>query len=84
MLYVDVTINSLNIMNPTMLKALRMGFKKPPETMESVKVAGRLAYLVDTWKVLTKDTWVLNTVQGYQIPYKKKYWRGTKFGDLAN
>ena len=49
-----------------------MGFKRPPEKMESVKVAGRLAYLVDTWKVLTKDAWVLNTVQGYQIPLTGK------------
>ena len=59
-------------MNPMMLKAWGMGFKKPPETMESVKVAGRLAYLVNTWKVLTKDTLVLNTIQGYQIPLTGK------------
>ena len=72
MLYIDVTINSLNITNPMMLKAWGMGFKRPPQTMESVKVAGRLAYLVDTWKVLTKDNWVLNTVQGYQIPLTGK------------
>ena len=31
-------------------------------------VAGRLASFVDTWKVLTKDTWVLNAIEGYQIP----------------
>ena len=48
------------------------GFKRPSETMESVKVAGRLAYLVNTWKMLTKEIWVLNTIQGYQIPLTGK------------
>ena len=28
-------------------------------------VAGRL--FLDTWKVLTKDTWVLNAIECYQI-----------------
>ena len=60
--------NSLNVQNPIMLKAWGMGFKEPSKTMDSVKVAGRLAYLVDTWKVLTKDTWVLTVIEGYQIP----------------
>ena len=60
--------NSLNVQNPITLKAWGMGFKEPPKTMDSVKVAGRLAYIVDTWKVLTKDTWVLNAIEGYQIP----------------
>ena len=31
-------------------------------------VSGRLASFVDTWKMLTKDTWVLNAIEGYQIP----------------
>ena len=53
-----------------MLKAWGMGFKGPPETLKSQKVAGRLAHLVDTWNVLTKDTWVLNAIEGYQIPLK--------------
>ena len=53
-----------------MLKAWGMGFKGPPETLKSQKVAGRFAHLVDTWKVLTKDTWVLNAIEGYQIPLK--------------
>ena len=32
-------------------------------------VAGRLASFLDTWKVLTRDTWVLNAIEGYQIPF---------------
>ena len=36
--------------------------------MDSGKVAGRLAYLVNIWKVLTKVTWVFNAIEGYQIP----------------
>ena len=34
-------------------------------------VAGRLASFADTWKVLTEDLWVLNTIEGYQIPFKE-------------
>ena len=48
-----------------------MGFKKPPKEMETLMVAGRLASFVDTWNVLTGDLWVLNTVVGYQIPFKE-------------
>jgi len=33
-------------------------------------VAGRLASFVNSWKVLTKDLWVLDTIKGYQIPFK--------------
>ena len=29
-----------------------------------MKVAGRLAHLVDTWKVLTKHPWVLIVIKG--------------------
>ena len=29
--------------------------------------AGRLAHYLENWKILTKDQWVLNTVQGYQL-----------------
>ena len=32
-------------------------------------VAGRLAKFVNTWKVLTQDSWVLQTVKGFQIPF---------------
>ena len=47
-----------------------MGFKVPPKVKEPLKVAGRLASFIDTWKVLTGDIWVLNTIVGYQIPFK--------------
>ena len=33
-------------------------------------VAGRLASFINTWKVLTKDLWVLDTIKGYQMPFK--------------
>ena len=67
-MYVNMSKDPFIVQNPMMLKAWGMGFKGPPKTMESVKVAGRLAYLLDTWKMLTKDTWVLNATEGYQIP----------------
>lgn len=53
-----------------LLKAQSMGFKVPPKVKEPLKVAGRLASFIDTWKVLTGDIWVLNTIVGYQIPFK--------------
>ena len=36
-------------------ESMEIGIQKAQETMESGKVIGRLAYLVDTWKVLTKQ-----------------------------
>ena len=52
------------------LKAQSMGFISPPKAMESLMVAGRLASFIDAWKVLTRDFWVLETIKGYQIPFK--------------
>ena len=43
------------------------GPKLPGDTAE---VAERLASFIDTWKVLIGDTWVLNTIVGFQIPFK--------------
>ena len=53
-----------------LLKAQSMGFIVPPKVKEPLKVAGRLASFIDAWKVLTGDIWVLNTIVGYQIPFK--------------
>ena len=51
-----------------LVKVREMGFRVPPKAKAPIKVVGRLASFVDTWKVLTKDTWVLDAIQGYQIP----------------
>ena len=51
-------------------KAQSMGVKSPPKVMESLMVTKRLASFVDAWKVLTGDLWVLDTIVGYQIPFK--------------
>ena len=45
-----------------------MGFILPTQTELPLKVAGRLAHFINTWKVLTKDSWVLQAVKGFQIP----------------
>ena len=58
--------------NPMLLKAREMGFVVPPRAKVPSEVAGRLASFVDTWKVLTKDTWVLDAIQGYHIPFSGK------------
>ena len=60
-----------SVANPTLQKTLGMGFVVPPKAREPFKMAGRLASFVDTWKVLTKDTWELNAIEGYQIPHFK-------------
>jgi len=31
------------------------------------EVAGRLAHFVNTWRVLTKDNWVLQAVRGFKF-----------------
>ena len=49
-------------------KAKGMGFVLSPLTEVSLMVAGRLAKFVNIWKVLTQDSWVLQTVKGFQIP----------------
>ena len=50
-------------------KAKGMGFVLSPLTEASLMVAGRLAKFVNTWKVLTQDSWVLQTVKGFQISF---------------
>ena len=45
-----------------------MGLRVPSKVKVSLRMAGRLACFMDTWKVLTKDTWVLDAIQEYQIP----------------
>ena len=37
--------------------------------MAQHKLAGRLAHHLSNWQVLTKDQWVLNTVQGYSLDF---------------
>ena len=32
-------------------------------------IAGRLSYFTPNWKILTKDPWVLNCIQGYTIEF---------------
>ena len=38
---------------------------------QSPCTAGRLAKHLDNWKVITQDPWVLQTVQGYKIPFQR-------------
>ena len=48
--------------SPILSKAREIGFRVPPKGKVPLMVAGRLASFIETWKVLTKDTWVLNTI----------------------
>jgi len=51
---------------PYVVQTKGMGFILPPHTEVSLKVAGRLA---NTWRVLTRDNWVLQAIKGFQIPF---------------
>ena len=53
-------------------KSAKHGVQKSTKGKGAFKVAGRLAQFIDTWKMLTGDTWVLNTIKGYLIPLKGK------------
>ena len=53
-------------------ESAKHGVQNPPKAREPLKVTGRLAQFIDTWKVLTGDTWILNTIKGYAIPLKGK------------
>ena len=48
--------------NHILLKAQSMGFKSPQKTKECLMVARRLASFVNSWMVLIKDLWVLDTI----------------------
>ena len=46
--------------------------KLPTEVTTSVfPQAGKLQYFLDPWKQLTQDSWILDTVRGYQIPFRE-------------
>ena len=40
-----------------------------PPKYQPVSVAGRLCHFVSNWERLTKDRWILSTVQGYRIEF---------------
>ena len=45
------------------------GFTEPQTAQLSLGVARRLNHFVNNWKVITTDKWVLDCVQGFQIPF---------------
>ena len=45
--------------------------------VQLLRVAGRLGQFIDTWKVLTNDLWVLQTVKGFRIPFASLPTQGT-------
>jgi len=46
-----------------------MGFSQPSVAQLALAVAGRLVHFVSNWRVLTSDAWVLETIQGFRIPF---------------
>jgi len=52
-----------------LLKMQEIGFSQPSVAQLALAVAGRLVHFVSNWRVLTSDTWVLEAIQGFQIPF---------------
>ena len=46
--------------------------QQPAEQVKSLPQAGKLKYFVQAWKDLTQDPWVLETIQGYRIPFREQ------------
>jgi len=46
----------------------QQGFMKLQAAQLSLNVAGRLSHCMKNWQTLITDTWVIETVQGFQIP----------------
>ena len=49
-----------------------MGFTLPAQVEMPARLAGRLTHFINAWKVLTTDSWVLQTIKGFQIPFVGK------------
>ena len=53
------------------IKADYLPFPTLSPIEQSHCTAGRLAKHLDNWKAITQDPWVLQTVQGYKIPFQR-------------
>ena len=58
--------------NHIMQKLHATGFATHQSLQSSLPVAGKLRHFVGNWQVLTADQWVLNTVQGFLIPFREE------------
>ena len=58
--------------NHIMQKLHATGFATHQSLQSSLPVAGKLRHFVGNWQVLTADHWVLNTVQGFLIPFREE------------
>ena len=65
-------MSNITIVNHMLHKAKGMGFVLPSQAEIPLMVAGGLAHFVNTWKALTKHTWILQAVKGFQIPFLGK------------
>ena len=53
---------------------------RPVVQTDNLPPAGRLKSHISTWKVITGDPWVLNTVRGYQVDFLAKPHQGVLHG----
>ena len=40
--------------------------------MKTLPQAGKLQYFIHKWEHLTQDPWILDTIQGYRIPFREQ------------
>lgn len=64
-------LKKMNV-NHIMQKLHATGFATHQSLQSSLPVAGKLRHFVGNWQVLTADHWVLNTVQGFLIPFREE------------
>ena len=60
----------VNVMKSPIISALlQMGVNHVAQrvALDHMQIAGRLSLFTPNWKVITKDPWVLNCIQGYTI-----------------
>ena len=48
---------------------MQKGFTGPQTAQLSLGVARRLNHFINNWKVITTDKWILDCIQGFQIPF---------------
>ena len=46
--------------------------QQPAKQVKTLPQAGKLQYFMHKWEHLTQDPWILDTIQGYRIPFREQ------------
>ena len=61
--------SSKECVNHIIVNLTEQGFVKPQAAQLSLNVAGRLSQFIKNRQALTTDKWVIETIQGFRIPF---------------